>query len=64
MEVAQVFAVNKADLPGADTLAANIHSGTALGDDRPPEIVKVVATEGNGVEELLAAIRRAPKKVL
>ena len=64
MEIAQVFAINKADLPGADLLANNIHSAIALGDETPPEIVKVVASEGKGIEELLTAIRRAPRRVL
>jgi LAO/AO transport system kinase len=64
MEVAQVFAVNKADLPGADLLASNIHAATALDTGTPPEIVKVTALEGKGVEELLAAIRRAPRRTL
>lgn len=64
MEVAQVFAVNKADLPGADLLASNIHAATALDTGTPPEIVKVVALEGKGIEELLTAIRRAPRRTL
>ena len=64
MEIAQVFAINKAELPGADLLASNIHSATALGEDTPPEIVKVIASEGKGIEDLLAAIRRAPRRTL
>lgn len=54
MEIAQVFAINKADLPGADALAANLHS-------EAPEVeaVQVAALEGKGVAELLAAVRRA-----
>jgi len=64
MEIAQVFAINKADLPGADILASNIHSAMALGDETPPEIVKVIASEGKGIEDLLVAIRRAPRRKL
>jgi LAO/AO transport system kinase len=64
MEVAQVFAINKSDVPGADQLANSIHAATALGSGTPPEIVKVIALEGQGVEELLAAIRRAPRRTL
>jgi LAO/AO transport system kinase len=53
MEIAQVFAINKADLPGADMLAKNLHS------EAPEiEVVQVVALEGKGVADLLAAIRR------
>jgi LAO/AO transport system kinase len=53
MEIAQVFAINKADLPGADLLAKNLHS-----EAPETEVVQVVASEGKGVEDLLAAIRR------
>ncbi|MEO8098465.1 MAG: methylmalonyl Co-A mutase-associated GTPase MeaB [Acidobacteriota bacterium] len=61
MEIAQVFAINKADLPGADTLANHLHTATA-DDPTPPEIVKVVALEGKGIDDLLAAIRRSPAR--
>ena len=64
MEVAQVFAINKSDLPGADQLANSIHAATALGSGTPPEIIKVAALDGTGVDELLAAIRRAPRRTL
>jgi len=53
MEIAQVFAINKADLPGADLLARNLHSEVP-----EVEIVPVIASEGKGVAELLAAIRK------
>jgi len=53
MEIAQVFAINKADLPGADMLARNLHA-----EAPEVEVVQVVASEGKGVAELLAAIRR------
>jgi LAO/AO transport system kinase len=64
MEVAQVFAINKSDLPGADQLANSIHAATALGSGTPPEIIKVAALDGAGVDDLLAAIRRAPRRTL
>ncbi|MEO5927036.1 MAG: methylmalonyl Co-A mutase-associated GTPase MeaB [Bryobacteraceae bacterium] len=53
MEIAQVFAINKADLPGADMLAKNLHS-----ESPETEVIQVVASEGKGIEDLLAAIRR------
>jgi LAO/AO transport system kinase len=64
MEVAQVFAINKSDLPGADILASNIHVATAHDHGNAPEIVKVIAVEGKGVEELWAAIERAPRQTI
>ncbi len=53
MEIAQVFAINKADLPGAAMLAKHLHS-----ESPEIEVVQVVAQEGKGISELLAAIRR------
>ncbi len=47
-EVAQVFVINKADLPGADRLEAQIID--TLGSDRP--VVKTVASRGVGIGAL------------
>jgi LAO/AO transport system ATPase len=47
-EVAQVFVINKADLPGADRLEAQIRD--TLGTDRP--VVKTVASRGVGIGPL------------
>lgn len=47
-EVAEVFVINKADLPGADRLEAQIRE--TLGSARP--IVKTVASHGEGIREL------------
>ena len=54
MEIAQVFAINKADLPGADRLEQELH-----GSGVTAPIIKVVALEGKGVDQLLAAVRSA-----
>ncbi|MEI9813267.1 MAG: methylmalonyl Co-A mutase-associated GTPase MeaB [Acidobacteriota bacterium] len=64
MEIAQVFAINKSDLPGADLLASHIHNETAPESRTPPEIIKVIALEGKGVGDLWAAIQRAPRRTL
>jgi LAO/AO transport system kinase len=59
MEVADVFAINKADLPGADRLEREVRAALELGphDEHTwwPPIVKTVATDGSGAAELLAA---------
>jgi LAO/AO transport system kinase len=55
IEVAQVIAVNKSDLPGADQLALDLHAESGA------EIVKVIALEGKGVAELWTAIQRVNK---
>ncbi len=62
MEIADVFVVNKADRDGADRLVSSVEANLSLhaygaGDWRPP-IVKTVATTGEGVPELMAAITR------
>ena len=62
MEIADIFVVNKADREGADRVVAAIEGVQSLhtygaGEWRPP-IVKTVATTGQGVAELTAAIWR------
>ena len=58
MEIADVFVVNKSDHAGADQLAATIRSALALRPKAPwmPPIVRTVATERRGIEELHEAI--------
>jgi LAO/AO transport system kinase len=58
LEIADVFVVNKADLPGAhktiQDLRAMLHEGPKLA--WKPPIVPTVASRGEGVEELMAAV--------
>jgi LAO/AO transport system kinase len=58
MEIADVFAVNKADRDGADRLVAEIQAMLSLGthEGRLPAIVKTVATGGQGIDDLLEAV--------
>ena len=58
MEVAQVMVVNKADLAGADTAVGQLRGLLAIAPDRAwrPPILKAVAREREGLEELVAAI--------
>jgi len=58
MEVAQILVVNKADLAGADTAVTQLRSLMAIAGDRTwhPPIVKAVAKEGEGIEELVERI--------
>ncbi|MCG8404767.1 MAG: cobalamin-dependent protein [Phycisphaerales bacterium] len=53
-EVADVFVINKADLPGAGKLEAQITE--TLGSARP--VVQTVASHGQGIEELAEVILR------
>jgi len=54
MEIADVFAINKADLPGADRLIERVRD-----EQHVAAVCRVVATEGEGIEELAAAIGSA-----
>ncbi len=61
MEIADIFAINKADRDGSDRLEAELHALLAISqraDGWAPVVLKTVATEGAGVEELFAAIER------
>lgn len=57
LEIADAFAVNKADLDGADDVVAQAREMLELGDDEgwQPPIVETVATTGDGVEDLVDA---------
>jgi LAO/AO transport system kinase len=58
MEIADVFVVNKADREGVDRVVAEIQAmlSMATHDGHRPEVVRTVATEDRGIEELLAAV--------
>jgi len=62
MEIADVFVVNKADREGSDRLVAAIESSLSLQIQPPdrwrPPIVPTVATTGQGVDDLVAAVAR------
>ncbi len=60
MEIAQVFVINKADLPGADKLERDLRNTFALAHSGEPEpqVVQTAANEGRGVTDLLAAVER------
>jgi LAO/AO transport system kinase len=60
MEIADVFVINKADLPGAEKLERELTSYLTLShrpDGWSPPIVHTVANEGKGIAETLAAAR-------
>ncbi len=59
MEIADVFVVNKADRGGAERLEQEVKAMLSIShraDGWAPPVVKTVATEGGGVEELSAAV--------
>lgn len=59
MEIANVFAVNKGDRPGADKFIKNLRLMLAPAFTKtqvPVEVVKTIAHEKQGIDELLKAI--------
>jgi GTPase len=65
MEIADIFVINKADHPGAERVEQEIHGVLSLrnrADGWMPPVLRTVATEGAGVEGLLAAIRAYPRR--
>ncbi len=58
LEIADILVVNKADLPGADTLASQLRALLSLspaGERRPP-ILKTIASRDEGLAELADAV--------
>lgn len=59
MEIADIFVINKSDREGAERVEREIRALQSLatrGDGWTPPIVKTVATEGQGIAKLAAAI--------
>jgi len=57
VELADLIVVNKADTPGADRVVAALHAALTLAPEQePPPIIKVVATSGEGIDELWQAV--------
>ncbi|GGJ21037.1 methylmalonyl Co-A mutase-associated GTPase MeaB [Deinococcus roseus] len=59
MEIADVFVVNKSDLPGADRVVRELHATLTLGGmlEWMPPAVKTSAQKGQGIPELLKALQ-------
>jgi LAO/AO transport system kinase len=61
MEVADIFVVNKSDRGGAELVEQEIVAMQGLVAERVewvPPVVRTIATTGEGVQELMAAVRR------
>lgn len=58
MEIADIFVLNKADTPGANKIEIQLKAMLELGlkDKDLPPVIKTVATEGRGTEELVRAV--------
>lgn len=59
MEIGDIFVLNKADLEGADRLEEQLHAMLSLVMPRDawhPAVVRIVATENRGIDELAAKV--------
>ena len=58
MEVADIFVLNKSDLPGTDRAEAQLHAWVTQAEDGEwaPRVVRTVASQGDGIDKLKAAI--------
>jgi LAO/AO transport system kinase len=64
MEIADVFAVNKADRDGADKLVSELKAMLdMIKDEVKPEIFRTVATDDVGIDELVAGIYAHGRRV-
>lgn len=63
MEIADVFAVNKADLDGADLTVMDIETMLDLSSEKKwrPPVIKTIAADGKGITDLLEAINKHRK---
>jgi LAO/AO transport system kinase len=59
MEIADVFVINKADRDGADRTFKDLQLMVSMGEgpSRKPPILKTVASRGEGIDEVLDAVR-------
>jgi LAO/AO transport system kinase len=61
MEIADIFVLNKSDREGVERLEAEVEAMLQLAPERDgwkPTIVRTVATENKGVDELTSAIAK------
>ena len=61
MEIADIFAINKSDQPGADRVERELQGMLSLSEGRQVPIVRTVATDGTGIPELLERIAQCDR---
>jgi len=62
MEIGDIFVINKCDRPGVENMERAVMSLLSLAhrpDEWTPPIIKTIATEGRGIEELVEAIQQS-----
>lgn len=61
LEIASIFVINKADLPGSDQLACELDQMQSLTAADPKPVLRTVASNGLGVQHLLAVLASLPR---
>jgi LAO/AO transport system kinase len=64
MEIGDIYAVNKSDLPGADAMAINLLSMVRDMKGRSPPVLRVSALKGDGMDLLFNAVEELREKFL
>jgi len=65
MEIGDIFVINKSDQPGAERVERELQAILSLTPDRHAPIVRTVASDGKGIDELMAlldTLTYAPKQ--
>ncbi len=62
LEVVDVVAIHKADLPGADRVEAQVRSALDLAGHRPVPVIRVSSRTGEGIAALWTAIAECPRR--
>jgi len=64
MEIGDIYAVNKSDLPGADAMVINLLSMVRDMKGRSPPVLKVSALKGDGMDVLFGAVEAIRGRLL
>jgi LAO/AO transport system kinase len=64
MEIGDIYAVNKSDLPGADVMVINLLSMVRDMKGRSPPVLKVSALKGDGMDVLFDAVEAMRRRFL
>jgi LAO/AO transport system ATPase len=62
LEVADILVINKADLPQAEQVEAQVRTTLNLSPGRPATVLRVSAKTGEGIEALWAAVAACPSR--
>jgi LAO/AO transport system ATPase len=62
LEVADIVAIHKADLPGADRVESQVRAAVELSSGPPATVLRISARTGEGIEALWTAVAACPRR--